>query len=116
RQVGFDQSFSFIYSPRPGTPAAELPDSVPLEVKGERLARLQALINQQAQAISAAMLGSQQSILVSGPAKRGEGELCGRTGNNRVVNFPASDVGLIGRMANVEIVEVLPNSLRGQLL
>ncbi|HNN37384.1 MAG TPA: tRNA (N6-isopentenyl adenosine(37)-C2)-methylthiotransferase MiaB, partial [Pseudomonadales bacterium] len=68
RQVGFDQSFSFIYSPRPGTPAAELPDSVPLEVKGERLARLQALINQQAQAISAAMLGSQQSILVSGPA------------------------------------------------
>ena len=116
RQVGFDQSFSFIYSPRPGTPAAELPDSVPLEVKGERLARLQALINQQAQAISAAMLGSQQSILVSGPAKRGEGELCGRTGNNRVVNFPASDVGLIGRMANVEIVEVLPNSLRGRLL
>jgi tRNA-2-methylthio-N6-dimethylallyladenosine synthase len=116
RQVGFDQSFSFIYSPRPGTPAAELPDSVPLEVKSERLARLQALINQQAQAISAAMLGSQQSILVSGPAKRGEGELCGRTGNNRVVNFPASDVGLIGRMANVEIVEVLPNSLRGRLL
>jgi len=116
RQVGFDQSFSFIYSPRPGTPAAELPDSVPMEVKSERLARLQALINQQAQAISAAMLGSQQSILVSGPAKRGEGELCGRTGNNRVVNFPASDVGLIGRMANVEIVEVLPNSLRGQLL
>ena len=116
RQVGFDQSFSFIYSPRPGTPAAELPDSVPMEVKSERLARLQALINQQAQAISAAMLGSQQSILVSGPAKRGEGELCGRTGNNRVVNFPASDVGLIGRMANVEIVEVLPNSLRGRLL
>jgi len=116
RQVGFDQSFSFIYSPRPGTPAAELPDLVPLEVKSERLARLQALINQQAQVISAAMLGSHQSILVSGSAKRGEGELCGRTGNNRVVNFPASDVGLIGRMAKVEIVEVLPNSLRGRLL
>lgn len=116
RRVGFDQSFSFIYSPRPGTPAAELPDSVPMAVKSERLAQLQAVINQQAQAISAAMLGSQQSILVSGPAKRGEGELSGRTGNNRVVNFPASDAKLIGQMVSVEIVEVLPNSLRGRLL
>ncbi len=112
-EVGFDQSFSFIYSPRPGTPAAELPDDVPLDVKKARLARLQATINRQAQAISQGMVGSVQRILVEGPSRKDPNELSGRTGNNRVVNFPGEGA-LIGEFVDVRISEALPNSLRGE--
>ena len=87
-EVGFDQSFSFVYSRRPGTPAAALPDATPQAVKLARLQRLQAKINEQAGAISRAMLGTRQRVLVEGRAKRNAAELSGRTGNNRVVNFP----------------------------
>ncbi len=113
-ELGFDHSFSFIYSPRPGTPAAELPDDVPLEVKKARLARLQALITGQAQRISRHMVGSVQTILVEGPSRRDPGELSGRTENNRVVNFPG-DAALIGRFVEVRITEALSNSLRGEV-
>jgi len=113
-QVGFDHSFSFIYSARPGTPAAALHDDTPLELKKQRLARLQARIEAQAQAISQAMVGSRQRILVEGPSRRGD-ELCGRTENNRIVNF-AGDAALIGRFIDVRIAEARPHSLRGELL
>lgn len=112
-EVGFDHSFSFIYSPRPGTPAADLPDDVPPEVKKARLARLQARITEQAQAISRAMVGSVQRVLVEGPSRKNPAELSGRTENNRVVNFPG-DAALIGRFADVRITGALPNSLRGE--
>ena len=85
--VNFDDSFSFIYSPRPGTPAAALSDDTPYDIKLKRLQRLQEKINQQAQAISQRMVGSTQRILVEGVSKKDDGELCGRTGNNRMVNF-----------------------------
>ncbi|MGM0593289.1 MAG: TRAM domain-containing protein, partial [Pseudomonadota bacterium] len=111
----FDQSFSFIYSPRPGTPASELPDDVPLEVKKARLARLQAKINEQARAISEAMVGSVQKVLVEGTSRKNEAEIAGRTENNRVVNFPG-DKKYIGQFVDVRITEALPNSLRGKLL
>lgn len=113
--VGFDQSFSFIYSQRPGTPAAGLPDDVPLEEKKQRLHILQTRITQQAQAISEAMVGSVQSVLVTGPSRKDPGQLCGRTANNRVVNFKGQS-GLIGDFVNVTILEALPNSLRGELV
>ncbi len=115
RDIGFDQSFSFIYSARPGTPAASLPDDTPLEVKKERLYRLQELINTQARAISEAMQGSIQRILVEGPSRKDESELMGRTENNRVVNFKGGE-GLIGQFVEVRITEVLPNSLRGEVV
>ena len=115
RDVGFDQSFSFIYSARPGTPAASLPDDTPLEVKKERLYRLQELINSQARAISEAMLGTVQRILVEGPSRKDPDELMGRTENNRVVNFKGG-ARLIGQMIDVRITEVLPNSLRGEVV
>lgn len=115
REVGFDQSFSFIYSARPGTPAASLPDDTPLEVKKERLYRLQALINSQAHAISEAMLGTIQRILVEGPSKKDAAELMGRTENNRVVNFKGGE-RLIGQFVDVRITEVMPNSLRGEVV
>ncbi|MCW8827938.1 MAG: tRNA (N6-isopentenyl adenosine(37)-C2)-methylthiotransferase MiaB [Gammaproteobacteria bacterium] len=114
-EVGFDQSFSFIYSPRPGTPAAELPDDVPLEVKKARLARLQAKINEQARAISEAMVGTVQKVLVEGVSRKNDAEIAGRTENNRVVNFPG-DKSLTGQFVEVRITEALPNSLRGELL
>ena len=114
-EVGFDNSFSFIYSPRPGTPAASMPDDVPLEVKKERLARLQAQINRQAAAISAAMVGTVQRILVEGVSRKSDQELTGRTENNRSVNFPG-ERELIGQFVEVRITEALPNSLRGTLL
>ncbi len=114
-EVGFDHSFSFIYSARPGTPAASMPDDVPLEVKKARLARLQARINEQAMAISEAMVGSEQTILVERPSRKDPGQMAGRTENNRVVNFPG-DEGLIGRFVTVRITEALPNSLRGELV
>jgi tRNA-2-methylthio-N6-dimethylallyladenosine synthase len=111
-EVGFDQSYSFVYSQRPGTPAASLPDDIPLEVKKQRLHILQTRITQQAQAISQAMVGSCQQVLVTGPSRKDPGQLCGRTANNRVVNFKGQS-DLIGEFVNVTITEALPNSLRG---
>ncbi|MFP1681099.1 tRNA (N6-isopentenyl adenosine(37)-C2)-methylthiotransferase MiaB [Alloalcanivorax sp. C16-1] len=113
--IGYDASFSFIYSPRPGTPAADLPDDVPMAVKKERLRLLQQRINQQALDISRKMVGSTQRILVDGFSKKDPGQLKGRTENNRVVNFACDDIDLIGEFVDVEILEALPNSLRGGL-
>ncbi len=116
-EVAFDNSFSFIYSARPGTPAAELPDAVPLATKRERLARLQSRLTELASAISRSMVGSRYRILVEGPSKKDERELRGRTGNNRVVNFPLpkdfEPSRIVGRFVDIEIVDALPNSLRG---
>ena len=117
-EAGFDQSFSFIYSRRPGTPAASLPDEVPPDVARERLALLQARLNEQARAISASMVGSRQRILVERPARRDASQLAGRTDNNRWVNFavPAAQYdALIGGFVDVVITEAMPNSLRGRL-
>jgi tRNA-2-methylthio-N6-dimethylallyladenosine synthase len=114
-EIGFDTSFSFIYSARPGTPAAELPDDTDDETKKKRLQILQTRINQQAQDISRRMVGSVQRVLVTGVSKKDPGQLQGRTENNRVVNFSCSDPGLIGGFAHVAIGEALPNSLRGEL-
>jgi tRNA-2-methylthio-N6-dimethylallyladenosine synthase len=114
--IGFDHSFSFIYSARPGTPAADLADETEMATKKQRLKILQGRIAQQAAAISVAMVGSEQRILVTGVSKKDPGQLAGRTENNRVVNFSCDDSGLIGHFADVKIVEALPNSLRGQLL
>jgi tRNA-2-methylthio-N6-dimethylallyladenosine synthase len=114
-EIGFDTSFSFIYSARPGTPAADLPDDTPEEVKKKRLQILQARIAQQAGDISRAMVGGVQRVLVTGISKKDPGQLQGRTENNRVVNFSCADPGLIGQFAQVEILEALPNSLRGAL-
>jgi tRNA-2-methylthio-N6-dimethylallyladenosine synthase len=113
--LGFDTSYSFIYSPRPGTPAAEIPDDVPLDVKRTRLARLQARIQQMAAEISEAMVGTRQSVLIEGHSRKNAAELSGRTENNRVVNFEG-DARLVGRLVEVEISEALPNSLRGRLV
>ncbi len=112
--VGFDQSFSFIYSPRPGTPAATFRDDVPFSVKKERLATLQARINERASAISHSMVGRVQRILVDRPSRKDPAQLSGRTENNRVVNFTA-DPSLLGQFVDVRITEALPNSLRGEL-
>ena len=114
-EIGFDLSFSFIYSARPGTPAADLPDDTPMAVKKERLKTLQAVINNNAMQISRNMLGSTQNVLVMGPSKRNPGQVQGRTQNNRVVNFNSSDIALVGQFVNVDIAEALPNSLRGTL-
>jgi tRNA-2-methylthio-N6-dimethylallyladenosine synthase len=113
--VGFDASFSFVYSRRPGTPAAALPDATPQAVKLARLQRLQAMIAEQAQAISRGMLGTQQLVLVGGHAKKNAAELSGRTENNRVVNFPGPS-RLIGQFADVTITAALPHSLRGEIV
>lgn len=113
--VGFDQSFSFIYSARPGTPAAGFPDGVPMAIKKVRLARLQALIDGMAHGISERMVGTVQRILVERPSRKDTQQLAGRTENNRVVNF-AGPAALIGRFVDVTITEALPNSLRGRLL
>ena len=112
--VGFDQSFSFIYSKRPGTPASSLPDATPDSVKHERLARLQAAINAHAAAIGEAMVGSVQRILVTGPSKKNPNELTGKTENMRSVNFP-DDPRLIGQFVDVTITAALTNSLRGRM-
>jgi tRNA-2-methylthio-N6-dimethylallyladenosine synthase len=114
-EIGFDQSFSFIYSRRPGTPASDLPDDVPHEVKQRRLARLQQAINTNAQRISRQMVGGVQRILVERPSRRDPAELAGRTENNRVVNF-VGPAELIGRFVELRITRALPNSLRGELL
>src|SRR5246500_4490917 len=114
RDVGFDQSFTFLYSRRPGTPAASLPDEVPLEVKQERLARLQAQLDAQHLEINERMVGTVQRVLVERPAKKEARELPGRTENNRWVNF-AGPPGLIDRFVDVVVTEARPHSLRGRL-
>ena len=115
-EVGFDMSFSFIYSARPGTPASDLSDDTPEDVKKKRLYLLQSRINQQAMEISRRMVGTTQRILVTGVSKKDPGQLAGRTENNRVVNFTCLDHNLIGEFATVDIVDALPNSLRGVLV
>ena len=114
-EIGFDSSFSFIYSRRPGTPAADFPDDTPHAVKRERLQRLQARIEQQAQAISRRLVGTCQRVLVDGVAKKDANELCGRTENNRVVNF-RGPARLIGGFVDVTITAALPHSLRGEVV
>jgi tRNA-2-methylthio-N6-dimethylallyladenosine synthase len=112
RDVGFDQSYSFLYSRRPGTPASDLHDDTPKELKLERLHRLQALVNEQANAISHAMIGTTQRILVEKPSRRDPNELSGRTENNRIVNFTGQP-RLIGQMIDVRITQTNTNSLKG---
>lgn len=113
--IGFDHSFSFVYSARPGTPAADLPDDVPLATKKQRLAMLQARISEMAAAISAAMVGTVQRVLVERPSRKDPNEMSGRTENNRVVNFPGRP-RLIGTFVDVRITEAYPNSLRGEVV
>ena len=113
-EVGFDQSFSFIYSARPGTPAASLADDTPMDVKKRRLQILQARINQQAMDISKAMVGTTQRVLIEKTSKKSHSQLAGRTENMRWVNFDA-DASCIGQFVDVIITEALPNSLRGRL-
>jgi tRNA-2-methylthio-N6-dimethylallyladenosine synthase len=118
-EVGFDQSFTFLYSPRPGTPAASLPDEVPHALKQQRLERLQQMLNAQALAISRRMVGSEQRVLVERPAKRNPRQLAGRTDNNRWVNFDGPDrpgESLLNRFVRLHITEAMPNSLRGRLV
>ena len=114
-EIGFDTSFSFIYSPRPGTPAAEFKDVTLEKEKKHRLATLQSQIMKQAAAISDAMIGTKQNILVTGISKKNTKDLQGRTENNRVVNFPSNDIDLVGQIINIQINEALPNCLRGNL-
>jgi len=114
--IGFDTSFSFIYSARPGTPASDLPDDTDEGSKKQRLQILQSRINQNAQRISRNMVGKQEKILVTGVSRKDPGQLQGRTENNRVVNFACDDHSLIGDFATVEVQEALPNSLRGSLI
>ncbi len=113
-EVGFDTSYSFVYSPRPGTPASSMADDVPMEVKKQRLAILQARISQQATEISQNMVGTTQKALITGTSRKDKKELTGRTESNRVLNFKG-DPRLIGDFVNVTITEALPNSLRGEL-
>jgi tRNA-2-methylthio-N6-dimethylallyladenosine synthase len=114
--IGFDQSFSFIYSRRPGTPAADLEDTVSPEEKHARLSRLQTAINENAKRISQAMIGSTQTVLVEGPSKKDPNELTGRTENMRFLNFPApAGAKLIGQFVDVVVTEAMSNSLRGRL-
>ena len=115
-QIGFDHSFSFIYSRRPGTPASDMPDDVDADVKKKRLSILQTRIAGMAAQISHDMVGSTQTVLVTGVSKKDPGQLQGRTENNRVVNFSCDDRSLIGHFTDVAIGEALPNSLRGTLV
>jgi tRNA-2-methylthio-N6-dimethylallyladenosine synthase len=116
QEMDFDMSFSFIYSARPGTPAADLPDATPESIKKQRLKILQDRITQQSQAIGRRMVGNTERVLVSGYSKKDPGQLSGRTENNRVVNFRCDNVELIGKFADILIGEALPNSLRGELI
>ena len=118
-ELDYDISFSFIYSPRPGTPAASLPDDTPVEIKQRRLAVLQEQLRRQSAAHARAMVGTRQRVLVTGRSKRDPGQLAGRTENNRVVNFPAPEpvsTAVVGDFADIEITDALPNSLRGRCL
>ncbi|TXH25805.1 MAG: TRAM domain-containing protein, partial [Elusimicrobia bacterium] len=112
--VGFDQSFSFIYSARPGTPAASLADETPAQTKQVRLQRLQTLLNEHGRRINEGMLGSTQRVLVEGPSRRDANELTGRTENMRKVNF-AGDLRMTGQFVDVLITGVMANSLRGRI-
>ncbi|WP_333681279.1 TRAM domain-containing protein, partial [Dyella sp.] len=112
--VGFDQSFSFIFSARPGTPAANLADDTPTAMKSERLARLQAVLNENARKINEAMVGTVQRVLVEKPSKKNANEVTGRTENMRYVNFPGP-ARLIGQFVDVAITEAMTNSLRGRV-
>ena len=114
-EIGFDHSFSFVYSARPGTPASDLKDDTPESIKKQRLAILQDRIIQNANRISQAMVGSLEKVLVTGPSKKDPGELQGRTENNRVVNFKTNQ-HVIGKIVNLRITAALPNSLRGELV
>jgi tRNA-2-methylthio-N6-dimethylallyladenosine synthase len=116
--IGYDTSFSFVFSPRPGTPAANLHDDTPYDVKLKRLQHLQATVEANVRKISQAMVGSVQRILVEGPSKKDPHELQGRTENNRVVNFDAgpNPARLIGQLIDVNIVQAFPYSLRGELV
>ena len=113
--VGFDASFSFIFSPRPGTPAATLHDETPHEVKLKRLQHLQAVLEENVRRISASRVGTVQRILVEGPSRKDKTELMGRTECNRIVNFPGAQ-RLVGQMVDVTITEALPHSLRAQVV
>jgi len=113
--VDFDHSFSFIYSARPGTPAAALPDNTPLAVKKQRLARLQQDISSRAEKYSRAMIGTVQRVLVEGPSRKSEIQMSGRTENNRVTNFNGS-AALVGRFVDVKITEAFSNSLQGEII
>jgi len=115
RELEFDDSYCFVYSPRPGTPAAELADQVPAAVKSERLQRLQSQIQSQANAVAEGMVGATERVLVEGTSRRRANELAGRTGNNRVVNF-AGPAALVDRFVDVRITNRQPHSLRGELL
>ena len=114
--IGFDHSFSFVYSARPGTPAADLSDETPEDLKKQRLQTLQHRILQHAESISRRMVGEVHTVLVTGVSKRDPGQLQGRTENNRVVNFSANNHDLIGEFVSLTIDEALPNSLRGSLI
>ncbi len=115
-RIGFDHSFSFVYSARPGTPASQLPDETPVTVKKARLQRLQDRLNHQAMAISEAMVDSVQIVLVAGQSERNPAELQGRTENNRLTFFPCTDTDLIGQFVQVRITDAYANSLRGELI
>ncbi len=115
KEMEFDHSFSFLYSKRPGTPAAQLDDTIPLSEKKQRLAILQQQVNKQGSQISSSMVNTHQRILVTGSSKKTSQELCGRTENNRVVNFSGPS-SLIGQMISVKITAALTNSLRGKYL
>ena len=112
--IGFDDAYSFIYSPRPGTPAAALTDDTPQAVKLERLQRLQRQVSARSEAVARAMVGQRLPVLVEGPAKRGRGDWSGRTPNNRVVNFPGQPA-LTGQMISIEITEASGHTLRGRV-
>ena len=114
-EIGFDTSFSFIYSPRPGTPASELEDNTTEKEKKYRLGILQSQISKQASNISEAMVGTNEKILITGKSKRKATDFQGRTDNNRIVNFLCDDTSLIGNFATVKITDALPNSLLGTL-
>jgi tRNA-2-methylthio-N6-dimethylallyladenosine synthase len=113
--VGFDASYSFTYSPRPGTPAAGLPEQISAEISSARLTRLQRKLDAQADVISQAMVGTVQKVLVEGPARKNAAELAGRTENNRIVNFPGP-ARLKGQYAEVRITESLAHTLRGEVV
>tara|TARA_Y100001935_G_C17140890_1_gene425511 strand:- start:310 stop:807 length:498 start_codon:yes stop_codon:yes gene_type:complete len=115
-EVNFDNSFSFIFSARPGTPAAEIEDLTPQSVKKRRLAALQELIRENTRKISESMVGKKHRVLVTGPSKKDPGQLQGRTENNRVVNFRSPRSDIIGEILEIEVIEALPNSLRGNTL
>jgi tRNA-2-methylthio-N6-dimethylallyladenosine synthase len=113
--VGFDHSFSFIYSQRPGTPASSFPDNVSMDVKKARLKRLQTRIIEMTAEISQAMIGTVQSVLVTGLSKKSDKEVSGKTENNRTVNFKGAK-RLIGKFVDVKITQAFPNSLRGDIV